>query len=377
MTNRGLDSATSAPRPVESGPSVKVIILGGGKGGTALLELLTRSAGVEVTGIADINPDAPGLRLARRLCVPTSSCAADLIARDGADLVVDVTGDPSLPSQLSAVLPSHMEWLGGTAARLVWLLIQQQHDLRAQLIHADKLATIGTFAAQIAHDLKNPLYCIREFARFIEEEQDPEQIKEYSQEIQKADRYLASILDVLTGYTRRLENEEQTVSLADLLDQALTFSRYASPCTDLEVVRQYGSVPSYRAQGSELLQIFVNLLTNAIQAMEGRGRLTIGLATVLDDVEISIQDTGPGIRPEHRAQLFTPFFTTKPLGTGTGLGLSIVRTLVAKYGGTIDVESELGHGATFRIRLPVALARIDSEGRQAERTSSALHGPAA
>jgi two-component system, NtrC family, sensor kinase len=338
---------------MEAGEPLKVLIVGAGKGGTALIDLFTRAAGVEVVGVADKNPCAPGVRLARRLNIPTAGAVGELMAGDGAHLIVDVTGDATMPAQIEAAHTSNVEMMSGKAARLLWTLVQEEQELRAQLMQADKLATLGTFAAQIAHDLKNPLYCIREFAQFIEEELDPSRIKEYSQEILKADTYLTSIVEGLTAYTRISCSEPEFVQLADLLDQAVKMARFATISNEVEIVREYQAVPAMQADPAELLQVFVNLITNAVQAMDGQGRVTLTIRPEAGKVLVSIKDTGPGIPAASLSKLFTPFFTTKERGVGTGLGLSIVRTLVNKYGGDIGVESEEGKGATFQVRFPL------------------------
>jgi two-component system NtrC family sensor kinase len=333
---------------------LKVVILGAGKGGSALLELLTSSTGVEVTGVADIDPEAPGLRLARRLNIPTSSDAASLIRRDSADLLIDVTGDPSMAARIALQKPSEMESLGGTAARLLWMLVQRELELRNQLIQAEKLATLGTIAAEVAHDFNNPLYCIREFAAYILEEQDPAQMKEYASEIIKASGYVSSVAQRLTQYARKGHPNQppsDTVHLPEVLDQAVALAKYSTPRDAVEVIRHYETAPPLRANAGELLQIFVNLVTNAVQAMNGRGRLTLTIQVAADRIVISVADMGPGIPTANLSKVFTPFFTTK--GTkGTGLGLYIVQTLVKKYGGEISVASEEGKGTTFVVEFP-------------------------
>ncbi|HJU05912.1 MAG TPA: HAMP domain-containing sensor histidine kinase [Nitrospiraceae bacterium] len=338
---------------MESDRPVKVLILGAGKGGTALLELFT-STGVEVTGVADINPKAPGLRLARGLNIPTAADATALIASNGANLIVDVTGDPLMPARIADHKAADVESLGGTAARLLWTLVQREQDLRAQLIQAEKMATLGTFAAEVAHDFNNPLYCIREFAAFIQEEQDPAGMQDYAKEISKAVTYLSSVAQRLSQYARSGHGDKPAsdlVHIPDLLDQAVTMARYSVSTDALEVVKDYGTVPAIRANSGELLQIFVNLVTNAVQAMNGRGRLTLTTATSQGVMTIAIQDTGSGISPANLERIFTPFFTTKGK-KGTGLGLYIVQTLVKKYGGRIHVSSEEGNGTTFTIYFP-------------------------
>jgi signal transduction histidine kinase len=338
---------------MEPNHPIKVLILGAGKGGTALLELFM-STGVEITGVADINPKAPGLRLARGLNIPIASDATTLIASNGANLIVDVTGDPVMPSRVAAHKAAEVESLGGTAARLLWTLVQREQDLRAQLIQAEKMATLGTFAAEVAHDFNNPLYCIREFAAFIQEEQDPARMQEYAKEISKAVTYLSSVAQRLSQYARSGQADRpasDVVHIPDLLDQAVTMARYSVSTDTLEVVKEYGTVPAMRANSGEFLQIFVNLVTNAVQAMNGQGRLTLMTSAGHGVVTVTIRDTGSGISPANLELIFTPFFTTKGK-KGTGLGLYIVQTLVKKYGGQIRVSSEESQGTTFIIDFP-------------------------
>lgn len=338
---------------MDSTARIKVLVLGAGNGGTRLLQLFSKSLGVEVSGVADINPKASGLRVARALNIPIAHSADDLVKRYTADLIIDVTGDGDLPSRVRPLVPTGTAWLGGTAARLMWLLVQHEQDLRTQLIHADKLSTLGTFAAQIAHDLRSPLYCIREFARFIEEEDDLPRVREYSQEIQKADRYLTEMIEELSRYSRRPSDEIDAISLPELMDQALYLSRYAGASQEIEVVRRYAAVPPLQGSRCDFLQMFINLISNALQAMDGRGRLTLTIESSDHHIITAVTDTGSGIPPEHLRNLFVPFFTTKAPAVGTGLGLSIVQTHVTKYGGDIHVESDLGKGTTFRIRFPL------------------------
>ena len=125
----------------------------------------------------------------------------------------------------------------------------------------------------------------------------------------------------------------------------------------IDLVRAYGDVPAVRCLPDELNQVWTNLVHNALQAMDHRGTLTIGLRRDGDDVRVSVTDTGCGIPDAIRARIFDPFFTTKPAGEGTGLGLDIVRKIVEKHAGRIDVDSEVGRGSTFTVILPIAGAK--------------------
>ena len=119
-----------------------------------------------------------------------------------------------------------------------------------------------------------------------------------------------------------------------------------------DIVKDYGGIPPIECLGSQLNQVFMNLLLNAAQAIEGSGTITLRTRADADTVRIEVADTGKGIPPEVRARIFEPFFTTKPVGKGTGLGLSLVYGIVRRHGGKIEVDSEPGRGTCFRIELP-------------------------
>ncbi|HEV8243871.1 MAG TPA: ATP-binding protein [Nitrospirales bacterium] len=335
--------------------TIRVVILGAGKGGTALLELFTRSPDVQVVGIADSNPEAPGLHLARNLGIHATTDVLALLAEERADLIVDVTGDSAMRSALIQQKPPHAEILGGMAALLIWKLAQHEQDLRDQLIQSEKLASIGTLASGIAHEINNPLYTITGLSEHLQEETRPEVIQEFIGEIITAGRRIAAIVQGLNAFARR--TQEQTVSDVNInqtLDEAVKMARMATVHDQVQVVTQFSDVPPVRGKADELLQVFVNLVTNAVQAMEGQGTLTLSTSSTNGFVRATVQDSGPGIPYNNLGRIFDPFFTTKEQGKGTGLGLHIVRDIVSHYGGQVTVESTLGQGAAFTVKLPVA-----------------------
>lgn len=337
-----------------SSQTIRVIILGAGKGGTALLELFTRSPDLEIVGVADRNPEAQGLRLAKNLGIPTTTDAFALIAEGRADLIVDVTGDAALGAQLVQRKPPRAEILGGKAALLIWKLAQHEQDLRDQLIQAEKLACIGTLASGIAHEINNPLYTITGLAEHLLEETRSEVIRDYGEDIIKAGRRISGIVKDLNAFARRAHRQEQCdVNLNHTLDEAVKMARRATVDDQITVVTHYGDVPLVRGNADELLQVFVNLVTNAVQAMDGKGTLTLSTSSANGFVYATIKDTGTGIPRNNLKQIFDPFFTTKEQGKGTGLGLHIVRDIVLQHGGRVTVDSTLGQGATFTVTLPV------------------------
>lgn len=333
--------------------TLRVILVGAGQGGTALLELLTQSPGIEIAGVADANHEAPGMRVARSRGIRTDTDAFALIAEDRATLIVDVTGDPAVRARLLAQAPPHAEVMGGTSALLLWKLAQHERDLHSQLIQADKLASIGTLASGVAHEINNPLYTITGLSEHLRDETRPAVIREYLDEIIAAARRIASIIQGLNAFARSPQTQDlDDVDLNHTLDDAVKMARRATVLDEVQVLTQYGAVPPIRGKADELLQVFVNLITNAVQAMEGQGLLTLTTTSDHGMIRATVQDSGPGIAPHNLTRIFDPFFTTKDQGQGTGLGLHIVRDLVTNYGGKVTVESRVGHGATFTVTFP-------------------------
>jgi len=329
--------------------------VGAGQGGAALLELLTRSPDIKIVGVADANPEAPGMRVARSRGLRTDTDVFALLAEDRATLIVDVTGDPAVRARLLAQTPAHAEVMGGTSALLLWKLAQHERDLYSQLLQADKLASIGTLASGVAHEINNPLYTITGLAEHLRDETRPEVIREYLDEIIAAARRIAAIIQGLNAFARSPHTQDLgDVDLNHTLDDAVKMARRATVLDQVQVVTQYDAVPPIRGKADELLQVFVNLITNAVQAMEGQGLLTLTTSSDHGTIRATVRDSGPGIAPQNLTRIFDPFFTTKDQGQGTGLGLHIVRDLVTNYGGRITVASTPGQGAAFTVTFPAA-----------------------
>jgi signal transduction histidine kinase len=334
--------------------SLAVVILGAGKGGSALIELLTRCGGIQILGVADTSLDAPGLQLARHHYIPTTTDAAWLVNRDDIDLIIDVTGDPTMSALIAKNKSPESEVLGGTAAKLVWSLIQEEQTMYEHLAHAEKLSTLGVFTAGIAHEFNNPLHGIMGFAQHLQDETDPALVNDYSREIVALTKRLSEMTKGLNLYARAGQPTElAAVQIPQLIDDAVRMAAFSTILDEVTIIRDYKPVPDFQAHPSELQQVLVNLIINAVQAMNARGTLTLACGIEDSHLTVHIQDTGPGIPPQDLARVFAPFFTTKENDRGTGLGLYIVRTIVSKYGGTIEPISQLGKGTTFRIRFPV------------------------
>jgi two-component system, NtrC family, sensor kinase len=332
----------------------KVAILGAGRGGHALLDLLHHIPSIEIVGIVDCKADAPGLQRARELQIPVITDMQDLISNHGVNLIMDVTGDPEMEQYLHSHKPPDADILSGSASRLLWELVQHELKLEAELLQSEKLAGIGSFAAGIAHDINNPLQLILGLAENLTEERDLTTVREQARDIIEAVKRTSAICRDLTHYSRRASSHEDVlVSVNDKLDEALKIARYASSSHDIEIIKQYQPGAAVKGNSDELLHVLVNLITNAVHAMErGGGTLTLETRLLGGQVDVRITDEGSGIPVDKIDKIFEPFFTTKAPGKGTGLGLYNVKTIVNNMHGTIAVDSQIDKGTTFTLTFP-------------------------
>ncbi len=341
-------------RPVSAAPT-RVAIIGAGRGGTALLDLLHQISAIDIIGIHDRDPSAPGLQRARDLHIPVVDQIDDLFRNRHTQLVMDVTGDPAMDQQLHREIRPGVDILSGSASRVVWELVRHESALQAELLHAEKLAGIGSFAAGITHDINNPLQLILGLAENLAEETDLHNVHEQAREIVDAVKRTTAICRDLTSYARRSATHQQSlVDINSKLDDALRIARYAVGFQDITIIKRYAPEATLKGNPDELLHVFVNLITNAVQAMEHGGTLTLRTTAEETAVSVHVSDTGCGIPPELLNEIFEPFFTTKPPGKGTGLGLYNIKHVIHQLHGTITVNSEVGSGSTFTITLPRA-----------------------
>ncbi len=330
-----------------------IVILGAGKGGTALLESLHHLPRICIMGIADENPQALGLQMARLHNIPNTHKPLELIQKNGIHLIVDVTGDARLPHFIDQHKHKDSEVLGGAGAKVLWGLVQHESTMQAQLFQAEKLAGMGIFASGIAHDINNPLYVILAFSENVLQETDLTIIRDHTQSILQAAQRIQRISQEITHYARASNvHDAMKVEVTCQLEEALTIAKYATATQNLVIEKNFNGEGEIFARPEEILQIFVNLLTNGIHAIEGQGCLTLSSWNENGRVNVSISDTGCGIPPENLQKIFDPFFTTKPAGKGTGLGLYNVRTFVRKYQGELTVDSDIGKGTTFFLVFP-------------------------
>lgn len=266
-------------------------------------------------------------------------------------------------------------------------LIRKLAQAHSQLLQSEKLASIGQLAAGVAHEINNPVAFVNSnlgtLRGYVEDlfktlAAYEEGEKEMSPVTQKAMRDLKQQIDLaylredmggllaesmsglqrvkrivqdLRDFSHVDDSGKQWVSLETGLDSTLNV--VGSALKDkAEVHKEYGAIPEIECVPSQINQVFMNLLINAGQAIDGHGSITLRTGCDSINVWVEVQDSGCGIPPENLDRIFDPFFTTKPVGTGPGLGLSISYGIVSRHGGRIEVKSEPGTGTTFRVLLP-------------------------
>jgi two-component system NtrC family sensor kinase len=239
--------------------------------------------------------------------------------------------------------------------------------------YASKLASIGRLAAGVAHEINNPLAIINEKAGLMKDllqmkkkEALPESrlLKETDAIISSVER-CGTITKRLLSFARHMDSSRKTISLPELIEEVLGFLGKEAEYRSIEVAVDIpDDIPTLYTDRGKLQQIFLNIINNAFAAMENGGRLTIRASGVAPEhVAVSIRDTGCGIAPNDLKQIFDPFFSTKTNTGGTGLGLSITYGLVSEIGGQIEVESQVGQGTCFTVKLPL---RIEEKGEKTE-----------
>jgi len=235
---------------------------------------------------------------------------------------------------------------------VIWDITEQKR-LGDQLIQAEKLASLGTLVSGMAHEVNNPAHGIMGMAQIILDETDQATIREYAQDIVGHTKHIATVVRDFAVYARRSDRDgESEITLSERMADAVKLVRRSPYFGDVDVVTDFQPVPLLQARRTEIDQVFVNLISNAVQAMNGKGRLTLTTALQGDAVRASVSDTGGGIAKEAIGKIFDPFYTTKEPGKGTGLGLYIVHRIVTKHCGQIQVESEVGKGTTFTVAFP-------------------------
>ncbi len=259
-----------------------------------------------------------------------------------------------IPMRLGGDEVSHVITIGEDITE--WKAVQQQ------IAQTDKLAAVGQLAAGVMHEINNPLATIGACLEALASRRGElpagvrKAFEEYWRIMESELGRCKRIVDGLLDFSRPKARQKKPVAIAQIVEDALFLVRHHDRFKRIKLVRQLADdLPLVRANAEQLIQAFLALMINAIDAMEGEGTLTVSAGRSperKDEVFVAVADTGIGIPAEYLSKIFEPFFTTKAPGRGTGLGLSICYGIVAEHEGRIEVESAPGGGSTFRVLLP-------------------------
>ena len=255
-------------------------------------------------------------------------------------------------------------------------MLDRLQETQKQLVQSEKLASLGQLAAGVAHELNNPLATVLLFTEVLLrneslDDQSRTDINTIVRETERCKTIVASLLD----FARQHQVDAAEINLAHLIQRVISLEENHQRYDRIEIKTHFApALPRIQADEAQLQAVISNLISNAADAMLEGGRLTLRTRRGDgDQVVIEVEDEGEGITPENQARLFTPFFTTKPLGKGTGLGLSIVYGIIKMHRGQISVQSELGKGTKFTVQLPIRqpesiLTELPNENHHQDKT---------
>jgi two-component system, NtrC family, sensor kinase len=235
--------------------------------------------------------------------------------------------------------------------------IQKRKAMEEQLAQADKLASIGELSSGVAHEINNPLGVILGYTQLLlRGEKETSERHADLKTIEKHVRGCKTIVEDLLSFSRKSESDKQMLDIHQVIDDVLTFVQRHSNVGNITLEKAYcQAVSPLLIDEKKIKQVLINLVVNAIHAVDAKGHIRISTAwgNPPDRLMVKVRDDGHGIEPRHINKIFDPFFTTKPTGEGTGLGLSVSYGIIKNHGGDIHVESKRGAGTTFTLTLPV------------------------
>jgi signal transduction histidine kinase len=286
---------------------------------------------------------------------------ADVIVSGELRGVVEVTYAEKKPELDEGPFLKEERSLIDTVAREVGIIIErklaqeEKTKLQNQLLHADRLATIGQLAAGVAHELNEPLGNILGFVQLAKKCSGlPKQAEQDIEKAVIACLHAREVVKKLMLFSRKVPPKKTQVNLNQLVEEGLYFLESRCTKEGIQIVRALSpELPEITADPAQLTQVLVNLIVNAAQAMPEGGTITIKTLEGKGYISLIVEDTGIGMSEEVMKKIFIPFFTTKEVDQGTGLGLPVVHGIVTSHGGCIKVDSKLGRGTWFEVKLPL------------------------
>ena len=257
---------------------------------------------------------------------------------------------------------------------------EELRESETRLMQAEKMAALGSLMAGIAHEINTPVGAIHSMhdtlvraVKKLKETIEKDFQEDYKEHrglqralkiIQDSNRVIETGTGRVTTIVRSLRNfarldqaEVKEIDIHQGLEDSLMLVHHDIK-NRIEMVKNYGEIPPLCCYPGRLNQVFLNILNNAQQAIEGKGTITVATSLQGNEIRVAIQDTGKGISEENQKKIFEPGFTTKAVGAGTGLGLSICHQIVQDHKGRIEVESKMGEGTTFTVVLPLDACRV-------------------
>lgn len=319
----------------------------------------------------------PGTSIIQRSSADGRSVLTAFSWLDAKDWLLVIDQDPNeilSPLNLSrsselAVLGFASLFLAAAVLTLVRLFIRQlqandreRAAIDAQVAHSARLVSLGRMAAGVAHEINNPLATISELTGDIQDVLGPEQaaslpdgelVLENLARIQNQVERARSVTHRMLNFARRMEPQTESTNINDVVREACSFIEKEALFNNIQLHLELDpEVPLVSTDRAQLQQVFLNLLDNALDATGKGGHIWISSHADNSWVTIKVKDSGPGVPPELAGRIFDPFFTTKEPGQGTGLGLSISHSIMERLGGSIELDSTPGQGATFIVRVP-------------------------
>jgi signal transduction histidine kinase len=246
----------------------------------------------------------------------------------------------------------------------VMVPLSEADQLRQQLLQAQKLSSVGALASSVAHEFNNILTTIINYARLALRQQDETARTQALEKILKGSQRAATIINSMLGFARNTSTQREMTDLVALVEEVLVLTEKDFSKHRIQVEKRYHGRPQAEVVPAQIEQVLLNLLINARQAMPrgGQVRIEVRENPRTQMVELSVSDNGVGIPPDRLRLIFEPFYTTKePDATGrggTGLGLSVCRQIIEQHQGRIRVESLVGKGSTFTIKLPLVAHEV-------------------
>ena len=242
--------------------------------------------------------------------------------------------------------------------------------MEQRMIAAERLASLGTLAAGVAHEINNPLAIMNDAVGWLKLLLQKEELKDMPlkqqfekglDKIEKSVERAKKITHQLLGFVRKGDEVVSQVNLGQLAEESIQLIHQEAKHKEIDFVVQGEPSETVLSDPYQLRQVFINLLTNAVHATGPKGKVSVSIRPEGEGVTLEIADSGEGIPEENLERIFEPFFSTKSTGVGTGLGLFVTRGIIEKLGGAIEVESDAGKGTSFKIHLPRAVEFTEEE----------------